>query len=142
MRDLSEVESTYVIALLDCCREKMTVNEVVKGKKIKVEGRGGGEAFVEEEIEDSIIKARDLIIVFGCPPNSYTPADSPLTVDFYINLNSMSDRIEKIVVLPDRITAWKPCGKGEVLNLTNHDLVTLFSAENNPRCLAQSLLVK
>ena len=54
MRDLSEVASTYVVALLDCCREKLTVEEVQKGKMVKVEGRGDG--MVEEEPDWSVVK--------------------------------------------------------------------------------------
>ena len=84
VRDLSEVPSTYVVALLDCCREKMTVAEVQQGKKVKVEGRGGG--MMEEEPDWSVVKARDLMIVFGCPPNSYTPAESTLTVGWFNTL--------------------------------------------------------
>ena len=127
------MESTYVVALLDCCREKLTVKEVQKGKMVKVEGRGDG--MVEEEPDWSVVKSRDLMIVFGCPPNSYTPAESTLTVGFYLTLNEMSDKVDKVVVLPGNSTAWKPCQKGEVLTFTLHDCVLPFKAEKNPLCL-------
>ena len=81
IRDLAEIEGCFVVALFDCCREKMTVDEVQKGKMVKVEGRGGG--MMEEEPDWSVAKARDLMIAFGCPPNSYTPAESTLTVGFF-----------------------------------------------------------
>ena len=48
-RLLSQVDGVYVVALFDCCREKMRVEEVRNGKKSKVEGRGGD---VIEEIEE------------------------------------------------------------------------------------------
>ena len=44
-------------------------------------GRGGG--LMEEEPDYTVVKARDLMIVFGCPPNSYTPAESTLTVGLW-----------------------------------------------------------
>ena len=88
------------------------------------------------------MKARDLIIVFGCPPNSYTPAESTLTVGMYMMLNDMSDKVDKVVVLPDNASAWKPCNKGEVLSFTCHDLVTRFDASENPLCLKQSTFLK
>ena len=134
------MESTYVVALLDCCREKKTVMEVQKGKKVKVDGRGGG--MMEEEPDWSVVKSRDLMVVFGCPPNSYTPADSPLVVGFFNLMNEMSDKVDKVVVLPDDSTAWKPCNKGEVFNLTTHDQVVPFSAERNPLCLKQHTFMK
>ena len=139
-RDLSEVDGTFVVALFDCCRGNMTVNEVQKGKKIKVDGRGGGTAFDEEDY--SVAKARDLMIVFGCPPNSYTPAESTLTGGFFQTLSDMSDRVEKVVDLPGNSTAWKPCNKGEVLNFTHHDCVLPFSAEKNPLCFKKTTLTK
>ena len=86
------MKGTYVVALLDCCREKMTVKEVQHGKKVKVDGRGGGVAFEEEEeLDFSVAPSRDLIIAFGCPPNSYTPAESTLTVELFMTLEKMSD---------------------------------------------------
>ena len=54
----------------------------------------------------------------------------------------MSDKIEKVVVLPDNSSAWKPCNKGEVLSFTHHDLVVPFSAELNPLCLKQHTFTK
>ena len=97
---------------------------------------------MEEEEDFSVVKARDLMIVFGCPPNSYTPADSPLIVGFWNTLNDMGDKVDKVVVLPDNSTAWKPCNKGEVLNFTKHDCVLPFSAEKSPLCLKQTTFMK
>ena len=134
------MEGTYVVALFDCCREKMTVAEVQQGKKVKVDGRGGG--LMEEEPDYSVAKARDLMIVFGCPPNSYTPAESTLTVGFFQTLDDMSDKIDKVVVLPDNATAWKPCNKGEVLSFTHHDLEVPFDASKQPLCLKQNTFTK
>ena len=124
IRDLSEIASTYVVALFDCCREKITVKEVQEGKMVEVEGRGGG--LMEEEPDWSVVKTRDLMIVFGCPPNSYTPAESPLTVGFFKTVSDMSDPIDGVAVVPGNATAWKPCNKGEVLNFTYHDCVLPF----------------
>ena len=141
IRDLSEVSSCYVVGLFDCCREKMTVSEVQDGKKmVKVDGRGGG--MMEEEEDYSVVKARDLMIVFGCPPNSYTPAESTLTVGWFETLNEMSDKVEKVAVLPGNATAWKPCNKGEVLTFTYHDCVLPFSGEKQPLCLKQHTFMK
>ena len=140
VRDLSEVPSCYVVALFDCCREKMTIKEVQEGKMVKVDGRGGG--MMEEEEDFSVVKARDLMIVFGCPPNSYTPAESTLTVGWFTTLNDMSDRVDKVVVLPGNSTGWKPCGKGEVLTFTHNDCVLPFSADMNPLCLKQTTFTK
>ena len=82
------------------------------------------------------------MIVFGCPPNSYTPAASTLTVGWFTTLNDMSDRVDKVVVLPGNSTGWKPCGKGEVLTFTHNDCVLPFSADMNPLCLKQTTFTK
>ena len=80
-RDLAEVPSCYVVALFNCYREKMTVDEEKKGKIVKVDDHGDGMMIEEEDL--LVTKARDLIIVFGCPPNSQTPADSTLSVNWF-----------------------------------------------------------
>lgn len=54
----------------------------------------------------------------------------------------MSDKVEKVVVLPGNTTAWKPCNKGEVLTFTHHDVVLPFSAYLNPFCLKQNIFTK
>ena len=54
----------------------------------------------------------------------------------------MSDKADKVVVLPGNSTAWKPCNKGEVLTFTHHDLVVTFAAELNPLCLKQTTFTK
>ena len=141
IRDLSEVSSCYVVGLFDCCREKMTIKEVQEGKNVvKVDGREDG--MMEEQEDLSVMKARDLLIVFVCPPNSFAPADSPLAVSLWNTLNYISDKVDKVVVLLDNSTAWKLCNKGEVLNFTTHDLVAPFSAEKSPFCLRQTTLMK
>lgn len=97
---------------------------------------------MEEEPDWSVVKARDLMIVFGCPPNSYTPAESTLTVGWFQTMNEMSDRVEKAVSLPGNATAWKPCNKGEVLTFTHHDCVLPFSGDKSPLCLKQHTFMK
>ena len=54
----------------------------------------------------------------------------------------MSDREDKVVVLPGNSTAWKPYGKGEVFNLTDHDVVLPFSAEKNPSSQNESTFLR
>ena len=99
-------------------------------------------AFEEEEKDWSVVKTRDLMIAFGCPPNSYTPAASPLTVEFFTTTSVMSDPIDGVVVFPGNSTAWKPCNKGEVLNFTYHECVVPFSAKKNPLCFKHHTYVK
>ena len=102
------------------------------------EVKGLMEGPMVKEEDCSNVKERDLIIAFACPPNSHAPAESTLTVGWFQTLNKMSDRVEKVVILPGNSTAWKPSNKGEVLSFTHHDLVLPFDAELNPPCLKQT----
>ena len=38
---------------------------------------------MEEEPDWSVVKERDLMIAFACPPNSYIPAESTLIVGWF-----------------------------------------------------------
>ena len=75
---------------------------------MNVDGRGGLDAFEPDE-SNKVQEGRDCIIAFGCPPNSYTPADSTLTVECWNELNKNSDSRAKLVFSPGNMTAWTPC---------------------------------
>ena len=129
------MENTYIVGLLDCSRVNMPISEV-QGKTGEAKGLSDGPMVKEDG--SSGVTERDLMIVFACPPNSHAPAVSTLTVGWFQTQYEMSDKVEKVVLLPGNSTAWKPCNNGEVLTLTNHDCVLPFDAELNPSCLKQT----
>ena len=49
-----------------------------------------------------------MILMFGCAPNDYTPADSKLIVSLFQHLAAMSDKEEKLLVFPGTLNGWKP----------------------------------
>lgn len=77
----------------------------------------------ENQEED---EPRNLVMVFGCAPNDKTPADSKLVVSFFNRLADMSDKHEKITVLPGTLPGWKPNRTGEVFCITTHDMALYF----------------
>ena len=111
VRGLANCDNSYIVGLFDCCRENMDV----KGERVKstIEGRGesvwAGEDVKETEEAETQSKVRNLIMVFGCPPNSQTPANSALTVEFFKHLRMSSDPVEKIAHLPGALPGWRPC---------------------------------
>ena len=71
LRAIAKCDHAYVIALLDCCREKLR-------------NRGLGQ-------ESEVLDTENLIIAFGCPPSRLTPAESTLAQDFFQFLEDSAD---------------------------------------------------
>ena len=148
-RILATIKNTYVVALFDCCREKMTCKDIVNGKTTTSGGpsRGGTDkSSMDQDKDDQKYeddgKARNLIIVFGCMPFDRTPADSKLIVQFFQMVKEMNDRGENIVLLPGFLSSWKPNNKGEVLSFTTHDLIIPFDHSASPDCFAHQADLK
>lgn len=76
------IPAAYIIAVLDCCREKMgfTKPNTTEASVTAQASRGNGEAAEEEEVKTKI---SNIILIFGCPPFSFVPANSTLTVELF-----------------------------------------------------------
>ena len=68
----------YVIGLMDCCREKKVDKEPLRG------GAGDGEPADPED-------TTNIILLFGCPPSNFTPAESTLAKDFFKFVENSAD---------------------------------------------------
>ena len=144
VRDLANIPDTFVIALFDTCREKKNIKEINEGKPMTGptphRGGGGGSAGnvkdkSDQEIPKLPVKPRNSITVYGCPPNSYTPRDSPFTFEFFEKLREATDKKYKICHISTELLGFKPIrGKGEVFCDTTHDLAFPFDPDAEPNC--------
>ena len=88
LRALSKCGAAYIVGLLDCCREKMKINEV----------RGG----MGVNSSDIIEEGENIILAFGCPPSRDTTAASTLAEDFFDFLENSAD-INGYIALPGNL---------------------------------------
>jgi hypothetical protein len=131
MRHLAQIPGSYILAIFDCCREKLRYDApppTATGIKGVVHAaRGTGEA--PEEDTDEHTSFRNLIMVFGCPPNSFVPADSTLTVELFQNILKQADK-DNMAILPGHLQSWTPGGQGEVVCFFKQDLVLKLHPKN------------
>lgn len=124
LRDIAEIggADTYILSIFDCCRENRVIPKADDAKKVLANEAGrDGSLFRESEIIS--VGERNIMMVFSCPPNSYTPADSTTTHELFNNIWSHFDQVSQTVKLPGNLSSWKPCNKGEVIHMTSRDLV-------------------
>lgn len=126
IRKLSELRNTFVVALLECGREKMAISEVKHGKSAERKTKLAGE---EEEL---VCYDRDLLIVFSCQPNIFVPMEKTIVVEFFQNLYKGADTDERVVTIPGcHILNWKPQHKGVVLDKTTRNLYLSYENESS-----------
>ena len=112
LRGLAKYPRTYVFAVLDCCREPIT--DAMRGTGIGPDGEE-----IQEETEDK----RNLILIFSCPPNKGTDAESTVTVGLFNTLRRVANPIDGSVLLPNpEFLRWIPGNNGEIYSLTTRDL--------------------
>ena len=68
LRSLAKADGSYVMALFDCCREKIVSQET----------RGLGSEEEEAFIMDIPESHENFIITYGCPPSEGVPAKSTI----------------------------------------------------------------
>lgn len=78
-------------------------------------------------------------MIFPCPPNSYTPADSTAVVESYTNLWDLTDKSDKSCQFPGVMSGWKPGNKGEVIVWVKKEAAIKFDVEAEPTILSQSV---
>ena len=74
-------------------------------------------------------------MIFPCPPNSYTPADSTAVVEYYDNMWIMTDLTDLSCNLPGLMPGWKPGDKGEVVCWVKKEAAIMFNVEAEPTIL-------
>lgn len=115
VRQLAELQSTYVISLFNCCRDKV---KIAKSK--------GGQTVVEANNlleKDPYKDTRNAFLVYGRPPLDLLPQSTQIVSDFFELMKNLSDKDSRTVTLPRKAAKWKPSADGEVKDMTNHDIV-------------------
>ena len=102
LRVISQMEGVYVMALLDCCREKFKSEE----------WRGiNSEAPISEDVA-TLIQAQSInkknhlnsnyIVTYGCPPSQGVPAKSTIAINYFKFLSEQCTKKNKLL-LPGNI---------------------------------------
>lgn len=105
LRILATIANSYIVAVFDCCREKLPG-----------QSRGGGDE--DEEVKTQA--TTNLVMTFGCPPSDGVPDKSTIAIAFFDHLRLNADDYTGEVTLPHALIGWRGTdGKVESLPLTN-----------------------
>ena len=100
---LAGERGSYVISVLDCCREKLD--------KLM---RGASDAVMKYE-ED--FDRFNFIVTYGCAPSQGTPAKSTISEAYFLMLKLQADAYTGEVTLPNAFDLWQGFdGKSETLH--------------------------
>ena len=88
LRALSKCGNAYVVGLLDCCRQKVSMQPSLT--------RGGAGSVEPTE------EGENIILAFGCPPSKFVPSASTLAMDFFAFLENSADA-EGYIALPGNL---------------------------------------
>lgn len=90
LRVIAGMKGTYVIALLDCCREKLDSTKW-RGTSNKADLSPDLEALFAAQ--DAIQQRHDCnyLVTYGCPPSQGVPAKSTIAVAYFKFLNGQKD---------------------------------------------------
>ena len=90
VRSLAKQAGSYVVALFDCCRERVKVPNPTKATETMQEG--------------------NLIITFGCPPTASVPARSTIARAYFTFLRDAAEGAEGgkqgRILLPGNLNYW------------------------------------
>jgi hypothetical protein len=84
LRSLAKADGSYVIALFDCCRERIIAG-ATRGVNVEDDD---GLAAASDQIPDS---HENFIITYGCPPTEGVPAKSTIAKTYMSYLKKSSD---------------------------------------------------
>lgn len=109
LRTLATIEGSYVIGVLDNCREMLNVTDEVRkiGEATgKTRGVTGAEAkAAPPKLDES--RYRNCFITFGCKAGGTVDAQSTLCEIYYNRIQSLSQKNQQgIVILPEDIQRW------------------------------------
>ena len=110
LRSLGTERGGYVMAIFDCCRERLSDAM-----------RGGGDP-PEDNLDMDMDDYVNYIFWFGCPPNSGVSASSTIAVDFFKQLKRVARPHDGSVVLPLDLMTWHPGDDGEMQQKYKHTL--------------------
>ena len=89
LRVIAKQEGSYVMAVFDCCREKLPPQ--------KMRGGGGGAVIADEMPEDvelgQAVNHENFIITYGCQPSSGVPVKSTLAKTYFRYLRKSGQHI-------------------------------------------------
>ena len=113
IRILATNPGTFVLAVLDCCRE----NFVLEGTRGT--GAGGDD---DEDLEDYC----NLFMTHGCAPNSSVDARSTISETYFQKLRQFMNAKNEVLI-PGRMTTWTPGNNGEHVPKHSHILKLKFT---------------
>ena len=117
MRILATNPGTFVLGILDCCRENFSLTT-----------RGtGGAVDEEDEFEDYC----NLFITHGCAPNLGVDARSTISSMYFQKLKQFA-RQDGSVIIPGRMTTWTPGNNGEHMPKHSHELKLQITNYSGP----------
>jgi len=114
LRTLGMTPGGYVMGMLDCCRER--ISDAM---------RGSGAA--NSEVLDEVENYRNVVLSFGCPPNSGVDARSTIAIDYFAKLKQIANPYDGSVILPGRFLTWSPGNGGEHVPLYTEELRLVHS---------------
>ena len=102
LRVIAGMKGTYVVALLDCCREKIDLTKW-RGTSNHADLSPDLESLFAAQ--DTIQQRHDtnLLITYGCPPSQGVPAKSTIAVAYFKFLNGQKNQKGEIT-LPGNIS--------------------------------------
>jgi len=104
MRSLSMFKNTCVYALLDCCREQFSKEDLAPPAKVKYLVNSKGEkqdaSLPAVQVNEEANVAESFTITFGCPPTLGVMRGSCLGPKYIAHLKAFADRNNGKVVLP------------------------------------------
>ena len=101
LRVLAGMSRTFVVALLDCCREKVDSTKW-RGTNNKADVDPDLLALFAMQDDIQQKNTTNYLITYGCPPDTGVPAKSTIAVAYFKFLNSQKDNKGK-VTLPGNI---------------------------------------
>ena len=112
MRIIATNPGTFVLGVLDCCRENFVLST-----------RGTGAAVEEEEEIESYC---NLFITHGCAPSTTVDAMSTISKKYFEKLRSFA-KADGTVIIPGRMGTWTPGNNGEHFMKYSNDLKLQFN---------------
>ena len=102
LKALATEKGSYVVAVFDCCRERLSD---------AMRGTGNTNQNLQDIDMDDYV---NYIFWFGCPPNSGVSANSTIAIDLFKQLKRVARPYDGSVILPLDLLTWHPGDDGEM----------------------------
>ena len=109
LRNIAKIHGANIMAVLDCCREKLGSRPIPKREAGSSDDNKGP-------------KPKNLIMLFACPPGEETRGNSDLTEDLLQKLRSCVEA-DNSQVLPGKLIGWEMPNEGEIMLKSDSNIV-------------------